>query len=1051
MSPDPDNPEISQEPANGSAAKSKGWQPPAPEQLQRLLPQYAITALLGRGGMGAVYKGTQINLDRAVAIKILPPGLDDRDEDANYAERFKNEARAMAKLSHPGIVAVYDFGETADGLLYIVMEFIEGTDVSRMVARQGRLHSDHALSITAHVCDALQYAHERGIIHRDIKPANIMVGYDGVVKVADFGLAKISQGGESGLTRSGMTLGTLHYMAPEALMLGAAVDHRADLYAVGVMLYYMLTGSLPQGMFAMPSQQIPGVDPRFDDIIVRALRNDRELRYPSAAALRADLDSILTQPVLKVNADDENAPAALPTDARPQKPAGEESQDEEDIDDEEYLQEIEVVRKTNAPLLWAVMLLIGGLSAWMAMERNHVSSPATSNQQAPAPTAPSEPPPVSASPQLGSEKTPLAPQPVTVAQAKEPQPVVPEPVSLPGATMAKPVEKPEPPAPATMAPVTSPVVSIVPVTPVVSKPTITPLSRRVRTQSLTIPNDALSFKTSRYKFFRESLAWNDAKRRAEAMGGHLATITSAEEQRWLQRSMPSGIKAVTLGGELAPNGKWRWITGEPWVFTAWAKKSDGTGEPNGAGANAKLEYMTYFYGPDGGWNDMFEDEGLKLNQSIRAFLVEWDNSAPLNLNDAQVTALDDAFAAAYEKQAAQPWIEDMTTLRGQYVQALERRRDELQQAGQSQSVSILENEIAVMRSGQDIPADGTADHALLRDLRRTFRDNAKRHLAEREKRTAPLYDSYARALQTHEAELLRDNKKDAAAAIKALREAVQKRQIIPLASPSLSLASSVIMPATVPIRTKNVFVWTDLRGQEILADFVAVENDTLVMRLQSQATARMPLNTLSTESRQLAQDLQKMPGQPDWLPLVEGNSLVGWKGDVTGYQIVNGVLTSTLSGGDLISDKEYGSFHLKFDLRLSSGANNGIGVWCAEDKGAFKYLSHTGFEIQLLDNNAQQYANIERWQQHASIFGMQGPVRKVTVTAGHWSSHEIIVQNDRITVIIDGSTVQDAELARLKAQDNSRPLLDLSKRRGHLVLCGRQGPVEFRNMRIKEL
>jgi len=307
-------------PASTAVPASGPWQPPTAEELQKLLPQYEITALLGRGGMGAVYKGTQIALDRPVAIKILSNTLEEAD--ASFAERFKNEARALGKLSHPGIVGVYDFGEAANGLLYIVMEFIDGTDVAKMISQQKRLHTEHAMAITAHVCDALAYAHERGIIHRDIKPANIMVGYDGVVKVADFGLAKMTKSGESGLTQSGMAMGTLHYMAPEALMLGSAVDQRADIYAVGVMLYQMLTGKLPQGLFEMPSLQVPGLDPRYDGIISKAMREDRDLRYPRVMDLRRDLDAILTQPVVKVEAAAAKAPAALNTQARPQRPAG---------------------------------------------------------------------------------------------------------------------------------------------------------------------------------------------------------------------------------------------------------------------------------------------------------------------------------------------------------------------------------------------------------------------------------------------------------------------------------------------------------------------------------------------------------------------------------------------------------------------------------------------------------------------------------------------------------------------------------------------------------
>ena len=350
-------------PANGP------WQPPSPEELQALMPGYTIEKLLGKGGMGAVYKGVQVNLDRPVAIKIISNVLDTAD--ASYGERFKNEARAMAKLSHPGIVAVHDYGQTTNGILYIVMEYIDGTDVARMIAQQKRLHTEHAMAITAHVCDALAYAHERGIIHRDIKPANIMVSHDGVVKVADFGLAKMTKSGETGLTQSGMAMGTLHYMAPEALMLGRAVDHRADIYAVGVMLYQMLTGKVPHGMFELPSMQVPGLDPRYDAIIAQAMREDRDIRYQSARELRGSLDHILTQPVEQVDPQATQAPAAVPPPAERPTTQVHRSAGQPYRPPQQSQAVMRPQPKKSSALPWvAVVVVVLGVAAWLVMGRS---------------------------------------------------------------------------------------------------------------------------------------------------------------------------------------------------------------------------------------------------------------------------------------------------------------------------------------------------------------------------------------------------------------------------------------------------------------------------------------------------------------------------------------------------------------------------------------------------------------------------------------------------------------------------------------------------------
>jgi len=276
-----------------SGSRRGGWQPPTPRELQPGFPQYEIAGILGSGGMGAVYKCWQKRLGRFVAIKILRPDLE--DEAGNFAKRFEREAKAMARLSHPGIVSVFDAGEAA-GLVYFIMEYVEGADVHKLVAAQGRLSPERAWTITSRVCEALAYAHENGIIHRDIKPSNVMVDAKGRVKVADFGLAKVVTDASALLTGTHVRMGTPDFMAPEAMM-GGDVDQRADLYAVGVMLYQMLTGELPRGRFELPSHRVSGLDVRFDKIIDHALQTDPTKRYSSATEILTDLSRIRADPL----------------------------------------------------------------------------------------------------------------------------------------------------------------------------------------------------------------------------------------------------------------------------------------------------------------------------------------------------------------------------------------------------------------------------------------------------------------------------------------------------------------------------------------------------------------------------------------------------------------------------------------------------------------------------------------------------------------------------------------------------------------------------------
>ena len=267
--------------------------PPSPESLAAQFPQLEILEVIGQGGMGVVYRAKQRKLDRVVALKILTPGA---AKDPAFAERFHREARALARLNHPNILTVYDFGE-ADGLFYLVMEYVDGADL-RHVLQQGRLSPAEALRIVPVVCDALQYAHASGVVHRDIKPGNILLDREGRVKIADFGIAKLAgtSTADVTLTQSKQSMGTPHYMAPEQVESPQTVDHRADIYSLGVVFYEMLTGELPLGRFAPPSRRVQ-VDVRVDEVVLRALEKEPARRYQQAGDVKTEVERIQNAPV----------------------------------------------------------------------------------------------------------------------------------------------------------------------------------------------------------------------------------------------------------------------------------------------------------------------------------------------------------------------------------------------------------------------------------------------------------------------------------------------------------------------------------------------------------------------------------------------------------------------------------------------------------------------------------------------------------------------------------------------------------------------------------
>ena len=272
-----------------AAPEAKPFLPPGSDEVARLFPQLEIIGLIGKGGMGAVYKARQPALDRFVALKILPAQT---AAGPGFVERFNREARALARLSHPNIVAVHEFGQV-NGLSYFIMEFVDGLNL-RELERAGKLSPREALQIVPQICEALQFAHDEGIVHRDIKPENILIDKKGRVKIADFGIAKILSGApEADLTQTQGVVGTPNYMAPEQMEKPTSVDHRADIFSLGVVFYEMLTGELPLGKFAPPSSRKVEVDVRLDDVVLRTLEKDPERRYQHASQVKTAVDTIV--------------------------------------------------------------------------------------------------------------------------------------------------------------------------------------------------------------------------------------------------------------------------------------------------------------------------------------------------------------------------------------------------------------------------------------------------------------------------------------------------------------------------------------------------------------------------------------------------------------------------------------------------------------------------------------------------------------------------------------------------------------------------------------
>jgi serine/threonine protein kinase len=383
-----------------------GFIAPEPADLAPLFPGYEIQSLIATGGMGAVYRAVQKSLDRTVALKILPMEF---SKDAAFCAGFEAEAKAMARLNHPNLIGVYDFGEV-NGMLFIIMEYVPGKSVYHSAYGKA-IDPKEVIRLVTGICDGLAHAHENGIIHRDIKPSNILLDHNAQPKIGDFGLArpverKVEEGEE--------IFGTPHYTAPEVVNAPRSVDYRADIFSVGVLLHELLTSKLPAND-PRPASTIVRCDSRFDAIIRRATQPLAAARYSSAAEISRDLQAIaasLTQKVARVG-------AAAP---RPPTPVR---------------RPVRVKKSSSSPMLgaFAVLVVLAIAAVFFLSKKPAPKAPPSVVVVPLTKTAPPTPKPLDSSP------VPTTPEP-TPSPAEDADSIATEPLTpVPEETTESPIEE----------------------------------------------------------------------------------------------------------------------------------------------------------------------------------------------------------------------------------------------------------------------------------------------------------------------------------------------------------------------------------------------------------------------------------------------------------------------------------------------------------------------------------------------------------------------------------------------------------------------------------
>ena len=501
------------------SSQPSSFRAPEVEELRQYFPAYELGGFIAKGGMGAVYTAQQKSLDRPVAIKVLPRQL---GADPQFRASFEAEAKAMAKLNHPNLIGVFDFGD-ADGMLYIVMELVEGKSLYHS-AYGKQIDQTSAAEIITAICRGLAHAHQAGILHRDIKPANILLGPDATPKIGDFGLARPASEENN---PDEIIWGTPGYAAPEVLENPNSVDQRTDIFAVGVLLYELLTAQLPSTPWQPPST-LSNCDPRFDTIIRRATHPAAGMRYSSASELADDLDALMANlsggPLKQTSPVGASAPPASPLPA-PQSLASSKS-------------------NSGALVAVAIIALLAVVGGFI-----YISSDKDS---------PDSNPPVADAP----EKEPETPKerPKTVSKIDIPK------------------EKPKTP------PKPEPMPAVEPVKEESPLETLARLRPRLRNGNLTIlPIGIHSRNGSHFFLVPTTLSWLQASHFAEAHGAQLAVLENKEDLNWALETF--AIKSAHWLGlsDSGTESKWHWANGAVPDSKLWApgQPDDSPNEEDG--------------------------------------------------------------------------------------------------------------------------------------------------------------------------------------------------------------------------------------------------------------------------------------------------------------------------------------------------------------------------------------------------------------------------------------------------------------------------------------